>query len=535
MKTIEESIINSLPESSGVYIFKDKDGNIIYIGKAKNLKDRVKSYISEGEKDPKTERLVSRIKSVETILTGNEKEAFLLESNLIKENAPKYNIDLKDDKTYVSLKLTMHETFPALYMTRKIEDDGALYFGPYPHAGGVKDVLKLIQGLYPVRRCRDTVFRKRKRPCILSELNKCLAPCTGKFNENAYRAVAEELADFLSGKDEKLLKDLERRINEASEKWNFEEAKHLKERYFAIKGMVEKQHVHEHLGKNRDVWAFLEGEQGVRIVLLTFRRGVLLSKKLFKESLMKVGYDEAISSFLFQYYSSRPIPDEVIISETIEDALFLEKYLKERKKGDVRLLGPGSRAAKEMIGLAIENLHEPEPIALGTAFKKALHLKKEPERIEIYDISHIHGTNPTGVMVVFDTFKPDRKGYRVFHIRSAPSMDDVAAMAEVIKRRITNEKLGPMPDLFIIDGGKGQLSAVTKVFKMLSIDVDAIGIAKGQRRGGMEDLIYLPNRKNPLLFPKVSPVFKEIVKMRDEAHRFAVSSHRKWKRKTDLT
>ncbi|MCX5812485.1 MAG: excinuclease ABC subunit UvrC [Proteobacteria bacterium] len=531
---IDETAINTLPESSGVYIFKDKEGNIIYIGKAKNLKDRVKSYIGESERDPKTERLVNKIKSVETILTGNEKEAFLLESNLIKENTPKYNIDLKDDKTYVSLKLTMHETFPALYMTRKIEDDGALYFGPYPHAKDVKEVLKLIQGLYPVRRCKDTVFRKRKRPCILAELNKCLAPCTANFNENAYRAVAEELADFLSGKDEKLLKDLEMRIKEASDKWNFEEAKHLKERYFAIKGMVEKQHVHEHFGKNRDVWAFLEGDKGVRMVLLTFRRGVLLSKKMFKESLMKVGYDEAISSFLFQYYSSRPVPDEVIISEAIEDTAFLEKYLKERKRGDVRIFGPASRAAKEMIGLAIENLHEPEPVALEAAFKKALHLKKEPERIEIYDISHTHGVNPTGVMVVFEAFKPDKKGYRVFHIKSAPSMDDVAAMAEVIQRRTANEKLGPLPDLFIIDGGKGQLSAVTKVLKTLSIDRDAISIAKGQRRGGMEDLIYIPNRKNPLLLPKASPVFKEIVKMRDEAHRFAISSHRRWKRKTDL-
>jgi len=531
---IDESIINSLPESSGVYIFRDKDGNIIYIGKAKNLKDRVRSYIGEGERDPKTERLVNRIRSVEAILTGNEKEAFLLESNLIKENAPKYNIDLKDDKTYVSLKLTMNEIFPALYMTRKIEDDGALYFGPYPHAGDVKDVLKLIQVLYPVRRCKDTVFRKRKRPCMLSELNKCLAPCSDNADENAYRIVAEELADFLSGKDEKLLKDLERRINEASEKWNFEEAKYLKERYFAIKGMVEKQHVHEHLGKNRDVWAFLEGEKGIRIVLLTFRRGVLLSKKLFKESLMKVGYDEAISSFLFQYYLSRPVPDEVIISEAIEDSVFLEKYLKERKKGNVRILGPENRAAKEMIGLAIENLHEPEPVVLETAFKTALHLKKEPDRIEIYDISHTHGTNPTGVMVVFQAFKTDKKSYRVFHIRSAPSMDDVAAMTEVLQRRTTDEKLGPLPDLFIIDGGKGQLSAVSKVLKALSIDRDVISIAKGQRRGGMEDLIYLPNRKNPLLLPKASPVFKEIVKMRDEAHRFAVTSHRRWKRKTDL-
>ena len=531
---LDETAINSLPESSGIYIFRDKDGNIVYIGKAKSLKDRVKSYFGKGARDPKTERLIAAIASVETVLTANEKEAFLLETNLIKEHTPKYNINLKDDKTYISIKLTAKDRYPAVFVTRKIEDDGAVYFGPYPHAKDVRDVMKLIQDLYPVRRCKDTVFRKRKRPCMLSELGKCLAPCGDDFDEVKYKTVVEELTDFLSGKDEKLLKDLERRIREASASWNFEEAKQLKERYVAIKGMMEKQHVHEHLGKNRDVWAFLEGQRGVRMALLAFRRGVLISKKLFKESLMKVGYDEAISSFLFQYYSSRPIPDEVILSEEVADVDFLEKFLKERKKGEVRILGPGTKAAKETVGLAIENLHEPEQIAIEAAFRRALNLKKEPERIEIYDISHTHGSNPTGVMVVYENFKVNKNGYRVFHIQSAPAGDDVAAITEVLRRRVQNDKLGPLPDLFIIDGGKGQLSATTRVLKSQNVDRDAIGIAKGERRRGMEDLIYLPNRKNPLKLPKASPVFKEIVKMRDEAHRFAVSSHRRWKKKDDL-
>ncbi|MCX5815589.1 MAG: excinuclease ABC subunit UvrC [Proteobacteria bacterium] len=531
---IDETIINSLPESSGVYTFRDKEQNIIYIGKAKNIKDRVRSYFRESEKDPKTSRLVSNIENIEIMLTGSEKEAFLLENNLIKENSPKYNINLKDDKTYVSLKLTVKETFPALYITRDIKDDGALYFGPYPHARDVKDVMKLVQTVYAIRRCKDTVFRKRKRACMLFELEKCLGPCAGHTDQQTYRKVVDELVDLLSGKDEKLLKELQRRIKETSENWNFEEAKQLKERYLAIKGMVEKQRVHEHLGRNRDVWAFLEGDHGVKIVLLTFRKGVLVSKKHFKESLMKVAYEEAISSFLFQYYNTRPIPEEIILSEDIEDRHFLEKHLKERKKGVVSIYGPRSRLSKEIIPLAIENLLEPEALDLGDAFKRSLHLRKAPERIEIYDISHLFGANPTGVMVVFEAFKTYKKGYRVFHIRSAPSMDDVAAMAEVLKRRLTDEKIGPLPDLFIVDGGKGQLSAATKALRGQNIDRDVIGIAKGERRRGMDDLIYAPNRKNPLVLPRVSPVFKEIVKMRDEAHRFAVTSHRKWKRKEDL-
>ena len=531
---LDERTLNGLPESSGIYIFRDKDGNIIYIGKAKSLKDRVKSYFSKVVKDSKTARLVTAITSVETVLTGNEKEAFLLENNLIKEHTPRYNINLKDDKTYISIKLTAKDKYPAVFITRKIENDGALYFGPYPHAKDVRDVMKLIQQLYPVRRCKDTVFRKRKRPCMLSELGKCLAPCGDNFDEGRYKTVVEELTDFLSGKDEKLLKNLEARIKEASAQWKFEEAKQLKERFLAIKGMMEKQHVHQHLGKNRDVWAFLEGERGVRMALLTFRRGVLVSRKLFKESLMKIGYDEAISSFLFQYYSSRPIPDEVILSEEIADMDFLEKFLKERKNGEARILGPGTKAAKETIDLAIENLHEPEQVAIDAAFRRVLNLKKEPKRIEIYDISHTHGSNPTGVMVVYEKFKVNKNGYRVFHIQSAPAGDDVAALTEVLNRRVRNEKLGPLPDLFIIDGGKGQLSATTRVLKSQNIEKDAIGIAKGEHRKGMEDLIYLPNRKNPLKLPKASAVFKEIVKMRDEAHRFAVSSHRRWKKREDL-
>jgi len=531
---MDDSKINALPESSGVYIFRDKERNIIYIGKAKSIRDRVKSYFRESEKDPKTARLVSNIEDIEIMLTGSEKEAFLLENNLIKENSPKYNINLKDDKTYVSLKLTIKERFPALYITRDIKDDGALYFGPYPHARDVKDVMKLIQKIYPIRRCRDTVFRKRKRACILFELGKCVGPCAGHTSHETYMQIVDELVDLLSGKDQKLLKDIQLSIQQASENWDFEQAGRLKEKYLAIKGMIEKQRVHEHLGKNRDVWAFLEGGQGVKIVLLVFRKGVLISKKSFKESLMRVAYEDAVSSFLFQYYNTRPIPDEIILSEDIEGKGFLEKYLKEKKRGNVSIYGPKHKPSKEMLDLAVENLLEPEAVDLGEAFKKTLHLKKAPERIEVYDISHLYGASPTGVMVVFEAFKMKKNGYRVFHIRDAPSMDDVAAISEVLKRRLTDDTSGPLPDLFIIDGGKGQLSAATRALYAVNIDRDVIGIAKGERRKGMDDVIYIPKRKNPLILPKASPVFREVVKMRDEAHRFAVDSHRKWKRKIDI-
>ncbi len=529
---ITDETLNNLPEGPGVYLFRDKSGDIIYVGKAKNIRDRVGSYFAEGTKEGRLERLLSRIENVSFVLTGNEKEAFLLENNLIKEHQPKYNVVLKDDKTYVSLRLSVKDKFPALSATRNIKDDGALYFGPHPHARDVRDFLKIVQSLYPVRRCKDAVFKGRSRPCILYDIKKCLAPCVGYTDEASYREIVEELTDFLSGKDEKLLKSLEEQIDKAAKEWDFEKAREKRERYHALKRLVEKQHVHEHLGKNRDVWAVLREERKLRIVLLSFRRGVLISKRSFREP-FSLNPDGAFSSFIFQYYTRRQIPDEIIISEALEDLPFLEQHLREKRPG-LRVLGPESRGAGDMIKLAVENLHEVEPIETDEAFKRTLHLKKVPKRIEVYDISHTGGASPSGIMVVFEEFKARKDAYRVFHIREAQPEDDVAMMSEVLTRRMKDEKIRPLPDLVILDGGKGQLSAAISVFKALSVSPDLIGIAKGPGRKRMEDVLYLPFRKNPLLLPKSSPVFKEIVRMRDEAHRFAIASHKKWKRREDL-
>ncbi|HEX2966248.1 MAG TPA: excinuclease ABC subunit UvrC [Syntrophorhabdaceae bacterium] len=531
---ITEEIIGNLPESSGVYRFRDSDDNIIYIGKAKNLRDRVRSYFREGKSDVKTEQLVRHIDHIDFILTGSEKEAFLLENNFIKEHTPKYNVNLKDNKTYISLKLTVKDRFPALLITRKIVPDGSLYFGPYPHAREVRDVLKFVEDLYPIRKCKDTVFRKRKRPCMLFELGRCPGPCAGSVDETRYKETVEELKDFLLGKNEKVLKDIEQRISRAIGSWQFETAQVLKENYQAIKGMIEKQYVHEHFGKNRDVWAFSEDEKKILVVLLSFRRGILLSRRRFKEPLFTGTAEEVLTTFLFQYYDSHPIPDEIVLSEDIEDSELLESHLQDSKQQKVRIYGPGNRTVRDVIRLAIENLHETEQPSIDEAFRRSLHLRSNPVRIEVYDISHVHGKNPTGAMVVFEKFKASKKDYRVFHIRGESTMDDVAMLDEVLRRRTENNELGPLPDLFIIDGGKGQLSAAARVLREHAIDKDVISIAKGERRKRMEDLIYLPLRKNPLPLSKASPVFKEIVKMRDEAHRFAVASHHRWKRKQDF-
>jgi len=531
---IPGTTVDGLPGSPGVYLFKDSDGRIIYIGKARNLHDRVRSYFRDDVKDIKTRTLAETVHAVDFILTANEKEAFLLENNLIKEHTPKYNIDLKDDKSYISLKLTVKDEYPALFATRTIVDDGSLYFGPYPHARDVRDILKLIERLYPVRKCKMTVFRKRKRPCMLYEVGKCPGPCVIPVDTAEYAATIGDVRNFLAGRDEKVLKDIEGRIAKKVAAWDFEGAQVLKERHQAIRGMMEKQHVHEHFGKNRDAWAFSEGTGKVSLVVLTFRRGVLLSRRLYKERFYGDDPGEMIMTFLFQYYSSRPIPDEIILSEEMDDSDVLETYLRERKKGPVKIMDPSHSGVRDMVRLAVENLHEPEILPLDESFRNVLRLKTAPRRVEIYDISHIGGQNPTGAFTVFQDFKPVKDQYRVFHIRSGETMDDVAMITEVLTRRVKNVDLGPLPDLFVIDGGKGQLAAAHRVLKTNNVDRDIISIAKGERRRRMEDVIYVPGRKNPLALPRASAVFREIVKMRDEAHRFAVASHRRWRRKENL-
>ncbi len=524
-------MIESLPDSSGVYIFKDGQNRVIYIGKAKSIKERVKSYLRDGQKDSKTKRLVEKIIHIETILTKNEKEAFLLENNLIKEHKPRYNIDLKDDKSYLSLKVTIHEPYPGLYVTRKIEDDGSMYFGPYPNIGDIKDILKVIHTFYPVRRCKNTVFKKRKRACILFQMNRCLAPCEKNVNENSYREIVLELVDFLSGKDKKILDNLEKEIEKAAREWRFEDARILKERFEAIKKLTEKQHVHEHLGKNRDVWGFLEMSGELKAVVLIFRRGVLISKKTYKKSYAPSSIDSAISSIIFQFYENHTVPEEIIISQDIEDRNYLEDFLKENRNIKTKIKCPGSGNVDSFIALAVENLYEKGEDGLDVTFKKVLNLKRSPVRIEAYDISHIHGKHPTGVMVVFENFKPKKEGYRVFHIRDATPMDDTSSIMEVLSRRLKDENIKPMPELIIIDGGKAQLSSALRVLNEMNLHIDTIGIAKGLRRDGMKDLIYVPKRKNPLLLPSFSPVLKTLVMIRDEAHRFALLSQRKWKKK----
>ena len=442
---------------------------------------------------------------------------------------------LKDDKTYVSLRLSVQDKFPAPYHHSNHQGRRGPRFRPPsprkgrqgPHEGRPVDL--------PHEEVPGLRLSGRTRPCVLGGIDKCPAPCMDSIDEESYRAIVDEISDFLMGKNDKLLKKLEEQIEEAARNWNFEDARAKKEKYLAIKRLVEKQSVHEHLGINRDVWGFLVEEGKVKVVVLAFRKGVLISKRIFREtSTSRSRRLPLLLSLPVLQHPADPRRDRPVGGD--RGQAFSSQYLKEKKKGRVRLHGPSDSGTADMIRLAVENLHEVETtVDLPEAFRSMLHLTKAPNRIEIYDNSHSHGQSPSGAMVVFEGFKPKKEGYRVFHIRDASPEDDVAMMTEVLSRRIGDERIKPLPDLVIVDGGKSQLFAALTVFKSRSMAMDVIGIAKGERRKRMEDILYLPFRKTPLLLPKSSPVFKEIVRMRDEAHRFAIASHKKWKRREDIT
>lgn len=518
---------NLLPQNPGVYLFKDREGRVLYIGKAKNIRERIKSYLRGDSKNLKTARLMKKVCFVEPIITSSEKEAFLLENNLIKEYSPPYNINLKDDKTYISIKITLLDEYPALYITRKVKEDGSVYFGPYPHASNVREILRLIQGIYPIRRCKNSLFKKRERPCILYQIKKCLGPCSGLVDKEEYMEAVRGLIDFLSGKEDRVLKDIEEKIRKCAKNWQFEEAQALKEKYMAIKDIIERQNVHIHFGKNRDVWAFAVSDGVLHCVVLSFQKGVLIGKKTYKYTILGEYTSEQITSLLFQYYSYKPIPDEILISEEAEGLEVLKEFLSEKAKKEVLIHKPKEGESFELISLALENLQSSAEIPLDVAFMKHLHLSRRPRRIEIYDCSHLFGKDASASMVVFEDFKMKKEDYRVFNIKGENPMDDISSIREVLLRRIKDTSLGPLPDLFVVDGGRAHLLAAKKTLEELQIEADIIGIAKGRNRKRMEDHIYLPGRKNPLYIPKSSLVFKELVKMRDEAHRFALFSHRR--------
>ena len=529
-----------LPEKPGVYLMRDATAKIIYVGKAVNLKNRVRSYFQQRGLSPKTEALVARIVTFETIVTASEMEALIFECNLIKKHRPRYNISLRDDKSYPFVKVTWNEEYPRVYATRRVEKDGAKYYGPYASAGAMHETLALLKRLFPLRSCRSMDAR---RPCLEFHINRCMAPCAGLIDAATYREMVKTVCLFLEGRSADVEKDLKRRMLAASDEMKFELAGRLRDQLAAVRNVTEKQNIVTGAG-DQDVLglARLGGQSCVQVFFV--RSGKMVGRDRFMLSGGETESDgEILAAFVKQYYNeSSFIPREILTPAALPETDLLTAWLTQRKAGAVHLLTPQRGTKRELVMLAGENAtealrqrsereeaREGKRSAAVQELAERLELDILPQRIECFDISHIQGAETVASMVVFTDGEPDKSEYRRFRLKTVEgSPDDFASMQEVTLRRYRDAK-EPLPDLIVIDGGKGQLSSALEVIRGVGLaEIPVIGLAKEFEH------IFRENISEPLVLPRHSEALRLVQQIRDEAHRFAVGYHRKLRAKRNL-
>jgi len=528
---------------------KDGVGEIIYIGKARNLKKRLASYFTKPvQPDIKTSVLVKKIESFDTILTGSEKEALILESNLIKQHRPRYNVFLKDDKRYPSIRLDTSHPYPNLTIVRKIKKDGSMYFGPFVSSQAVRQTLKMINKTFKLRKCKAGDFKTRTRPCLNSQMQRCLAPCCNDVDGNVYGKIVKEVILLLKGRTSDLIQIIKKEMISAAENQDYETAAVLRDKIFALEKTVEKQVVVSADFIDRDVIGIAGSYELSLITVLIVRGGFLLGTRNFAFSETMSTDTETIGTFIRQYYEKEPfIPKEILTPILLEDSALIEECLKNIKGKKVSILWPRRGEKAKLLEMADRNadISLKEHIAsLSTDMEMLARLKKKikinrlPERIECFDNSSISGKEPVAGMVVFEKGKSKKSSYRRYKINTVYKHDDYAYMDEVLRRRFgKGEKSKPYPDLLVVDGGKGQLNIAVSVVKDLKIEdrFDIIGIAKkDEKRGEVQDKIYKPGRVNPVNFGKEGDLLLFLQIIRDEAHRFAISFHRKRRGKSSM-
>jgi excinuclease ABC subunit C len=548
-----ESKIALLPKTPGVYILKNKKSAIIYVGKAKNVRSRVQSYFKQSTAPPsKVNTMVSHIADLEHIVTTTEKEALILEGTLIKRHRPRYNVILKDDKNYPYLKLSLEEKFPRLSLVRRIKKDSSLYFGPFTSAQAVRETMRVIQQHFMLRKCQSKHFQFRNRPCLNYQMGQCPAPCFNLIDQERYRGTVKEVELFLKGKNRELIKMLESTMEEESENLNFEAAAKVRDRITSLKKTLEKQKTVTLDFTDRDVIGLHREELSVTLVVLFIRSGSMIGSKDFSLKKVELPSQEIISSFINQFYGEgRFIPREILIPCTLEDRTILEDTLKERKGGRVKLLTPLKGEKSQLVEMARLNAESAlktgqqkiaENDTLIAELKAGLHLVTDPLIIECYDISNWGGELAVGSMVQFKDGKPAKENYRRFKIRQVEGANDYAMLYEVLQRRLAKgEKIAPLPNLIVMDGGRGQLNVALKVLHERELKlIDAISLAKGQKRNRKHstsnnpetpEQIFTPNRKNPIILPPWSKPLLLLQRIRDESHRFALTYHKKLRHK----
>ena len=550
-----EDKIRQLPALPGVYLMRDADGAIIYIGKARSLRQRVRSYFgASGDSRYQVKFLVAKIADIEVVLTDTEKEALLLENTLIKQHHPRYNLNLKDDKTYFSLRLDPIEEFPRFTLVRKIPHDGARYFGPYASASAARDVLRQLQRMFPLRHYPLTSCKARKRPCLYQQIGQCSAPCAGMISADDYAILTEGAMLFLEGKNQQLIAEFKRRMLEASEGLRYEEAARWRNLLNSIQVTVEKQKMVTR-GGDSDVLGFNRDGSRLEVVLLFIRGGVMTGSRQFSLN-WELDDAEGISAFLRQYYTSGGfIPEEMLLPLEIEDGVTLTELLAEIRGKKVTIIRPLRGVKRELVDLAGRNAaavlrerddQQAAAEAVLEHLRQRLHLARLPRRIECYDISTIQGRFSVGSGVVFSDGRSDKGQYRHYRIRKVVGQDDFAMLREVFARRFRAEvqERERLPDLVVVDGGIGQLNAVMEIVGELGLIgcFDVVSLAKSRvvRNASAETLqksnerVFLPGRRNPLVLRQNSAPLLLLVAIRDEAHRFAIEYHRKLRGKEGI-
>ncbi|MFH1980312.1 MAG: excinuclease ABC subunit UvrC [Pseudomonadota bacterium] len=543
--------IQRVGPSPGVYLMKDRQGRIIYVGKARNLKKRLTSYAKPIDQlDVKTGVLVRRIADVETIATASENEALILEQTLIKRHRPRYNVVLKDDKRYPSLRLEMVHAYPRLSIVRTPRKDGNRHFGPFASAHAVRQTLKFIDSTFKLRKCRNAEFDRRTRPCLHHQMGACLGPCCLPVAQDAYAGIVRQVVLFLSGRTPQLLTEMRADMQKAAADQCYEQAAVLRDRIAAMEKTLERQVVVTQDFTDRDALGVAASETVTVVTLLQVRNGYLIGSRhaAVKETLATD--PELVGAFIRQHYTdSARIPQEILLPVTTAETLLIEAELRETAGHAVRIYQPKRGEKVRLLALALQNaadrLKEVQMSAdtdtdLLFRLQKRLHLSEFPHRIECIDNSNLMGTAPVAGLVVFENGRPAKAMYRRYRIRSVTGADDYATMAEVLTRRFIGGGAGddtPFPDLLLLDGGKGQLNVAMAVIASMDL-VGRFGVAgiakKDERWGDTQDKIYLPGRSNPVNFGRDGDVLLFLQKIRDETHRYAVGYHRQRRRADTL-
>lgn len=522
---LSDDIIRTLPRSTGVYILRDHSGRIIYIGKAKDLRSRLRSYLGRDDR-LQSGQIVENTEKVDYILTNNEAEALLLENQLIKAHKPRYNIDLKDDKTYVRIKLTLKAEWPAISITRKVTADGARYFGPYASAFATRSTLSAIGRIFPVRRCKDTEFTNRTRPCIYHSIGLCLAPCVYKSVRREYDQAVEDLTAFLEGRNRELVKMLQERMLSESENLNFEKAARIRDQIASIRETLVPQVVINQGRFDAHVFASFLTRNHAQVAVLEMTKGTLTDSHNL--SVKVAAEEDLMTAVMLQFYlTGHEIPPAIYTDNLPQNTRMLEEVLGKLRCGRVKITRAARGTPCQWLAMARDNARthsRGSDVSALEEIAKAFHLTSIPYRMECYDISNLQGSSATGSRVVFMDGEPDKTLYRHYRIRTIEGQDDFAMLKEVFHRRLANDDT--RPDLIVIDGGKGQLGVFLKVLQELGAPKTPV-VSMAKARGARVDRFYLPGRKDAVRLPDRSAGLRTLQRIRDEAHRFAVAYHRR--------